>query len=525
MSHRSTNLRRSVVLGLLALGLLAPAAQAAPNQITIMQDDDALIYRDDATRDAAMRKMKGLGVDAIRVTILWDRVAENAQRTKALRKRFRKLGADDPRAYPRLNWDRYDRLVRASKTLKLPVYFNITGPGPKWGHAKAPKGIRSSVAKAWRPKEREFYKFVKAVGKRYSGKFRDENDGRHLIPRVGIWSLWNEPNQAGWLAPQWSNNKTASPQIYRKLWFWGRRALVSTGHGRDTIFVGETAPIGQGGRRTSKSAMRPKTFLRAFFCLDRQDKGCTDYDKYGPVRTAAFAHHPYTKKNSPFERERDPEALTLANIGELESLLDEAAVRGRIAPQTPIVSSEFGYETNPPDPHQGIPLADQSNNLVLGEFLTFNNPRIIGHSQFLLNDTSPVRKHTKNSKAYWFTYQSGLFNRAGTAKPAAGAWAFPFVSATTAIDPTTGSRNVLTWGFLRFRPNDLPPGFQDVVQLQFRPADGSTDWVNVGAPVLVTNGKGYFQHAVETPGPGALRAYWSGSQLPFHAFSATGTVG
>jgi len=526
MSHRRPLVRRTLALALLTLGLAAPAAMAADTQISIMQDDDVLIYRDDQSRDAAMRRMKDLGVDVVRVTLLWDRVAEGARDTKALRKRFKKLGADDPRAYPKLGWDRYDRLVRAGRTLKIGVLFNITGPGPKWSRGKAPKGTKSAVAKAWRPKEREYYKFVQAVGKRYGGKFKDENDGRHRLPKVSLWSLWNEPNQAGWLAPQWVNGQAVSPRLYRKLWFFGRRALTSTGHASDIILAGETAPIGH-AIQTVKSAMRPKKFLREFFCLDNAaGAGCTDFDKYGPVQATAFAHHPYTKKNAPFVREADPEALTLANINELAALLDEAATKGRIAAGMPIMSTEFGYETNPPDPHQGLSLEQQAQFLVFGEFVAYSNPRIIGHSQFLLNDVAPLRKHKKDSKAYWFTYQSGLFNRAGTAKPGAGAWSFPFVALpATAINAETGARTVPVWGMLRFRPNDLPAGAQDVVQLQYKPADGSADWAAIGAPLTITNGKGYFTAEVSVPGPGSLRAFWAGAQKPFFATSTNGVVG
>jgi hypothetical protein len=37
----------------------------------------------------------------------------------------------------------------------------------------------------------------------------------------------------------------------------------------------------------------------------------------------------------------------------------------------------------------------------------------------------PVRKHPKTSKAFWFTYQSGLFFRKGQPKPALGAYQMP----------------------------------------------------------------------------------------------------
>ena len=94
------------------------------------------------------------------------------------------------------------------------------------------------------PGKVDFAKFVEAVGRRFSGRYRDENDGRQRIPRVSIWSLVNEPNQAGWLAPQWEKGQMTSAIMARELFLRGRAALKRTGHGRDTIFFGETAPLG-----------------------------------------------------------------------------------------------------------------------------------------------------------------------------------------------------------------------------------------------------------------------------------------
>lgn len=182
------------VLLLSAAGARPGAAVASENQLSIMMDDDLLVYRDDATRDAALRRMKGLGVDTVRVTLLWSVVAEEARSTPARDKRFRRLGAENPKSYPVKTWDRYDRLSRAVRTLGMQLYFNVTGPGPAYAHTKPPKKYRKD-AKWWRPKPREYYKFVQAVGKRFNGKYRDENDGRGFIPAVNFWSLWNEPNQ------------------------------------------------------------------------------------------------------------------------------------------------------------------------------------------------------------------------------------------------------------------------------------------------------------------------------------------
>src|SRR3954452_18824651 len=77
---------RTTRLLILALGLgalLVPAAaHANPAQTSIMMDDDLLVYRDDSTAAGTLTRMKSLGVDTVRVTVLCKTVAENARLTK-----------------------------------------------------------------------------------------------------------------------------------------------------------------------------------------------------------------------------------------------------------------------------------------------------------------------------------------------------------------------------------------------------------------------------------------------------------
>jgi hypothetical protein len=528
-----TSARVAAVLACFASLALPAAASASDKQISIMMDDDRLVYRDDTTRDATLRQMAAIGADYVRVTLLWSVVARDARSTKARDKRFRRLKASNPKAYPKLNWDRYDRLVRAGRTLGIGIYFNITGPGPKWGHKKPPSS-ESANRRTWKPKPREFYKFVQAVGKRYSGAFRDENDGRLLLPRVTFWSLWNEPGQGGWLTPQYENGRAASPALYRELYIFGHKALESTTHARDIILAGETSPVGgPDASRDSRSAIRPKEFIREMFCLDPAGNPytgaeaaariCGDFDKYGPLQMTAWAHHPYTKKTPPTERDAHPDSVTMANIDELPALLDQvAATTGRVAPNLTVISSEFGYETNPPDPYQGVDLQTQANWMNLGDFLAFQSPRVIGQTQFVFQDVPPLRRHAAGSKAYWFTYQSGIVDLAGQRKPSYIAYAFPFLAYPTGIaNPETGKGITKIWGQLKFRPNNLPPEYLDVVTLQFKPADGSSDWAPLldgkGQPVslFVTNPVGFFLADVDIPAPGLLRAHWEGGAPPF----------
>ncbi len=191
-------LRRLALPALLASLVVPATAEAKPNLLSIMMDDDLLLYRDDATRDARCIRMSELGVDQRPRHRPVERRRTRRPQDQGAGQALPQAEAPHPKAYPELNWDRYDRLVRAARRLGISVYFNVTGPGPAWGHAKAPASQKRNRA-TWKPKPKEFDKFVQAVGKRYSGRFRDENDERVILPKVGVWSIWNEPNQAGWL--------------------------------------------------------------------------------------------------------------------------------------------------------------------------------------------------------------------------------------------------------------------------------------------------------------------------------------
>ncbi|HVF78694.1 MAG TPA: hypothetical protein VNA28_10385 [Solirubrobacteraceae bacterium] len=525
---------RSIVLALVLGALLAPAAaQASPTQQSIMMDDDLLVYRDDSTAARTLTQMKSLGVDTVRVTVLWKTVAEFAKFTKtdlanlkaskkgksakavqraidAARRQNKRFKAANPGTYPIRNWDRYDNLVRAATDRGIRVYFNITGPGPKWAHAKKPKGS-TALQSTFKPNAREFKLFVTAVGKRFAGNYRDENGSRGTLPRVNMWSLWNEPNQGGWLSPQWETRGgqvvPASPAIFRKLHQAGYQGLVAAGHRTDNsiILLGETAPLGNDAK-TGKSPMRPKQFLREVFCIQPDGnpytgaaasaRKCGDLAR-GPLQASGYAHHPYTKNLPPTQRDPHPDAVTMANIAELGSLLDEMSAKtNAVAPGLSLFMTEYGFETNPPDPFSGVLPALQAKYNTVGEFLAWSNPRIASQAQFLLRDVAPVAKRARGSKGYWFTYQSGLLFERGQPKPAAYAYSFPFVATLIGVDEATTFPVFALWGQARFRPN----GAADTVQLQWKPKDNSLPFAPVGDPVPV-DFFGYFNTTAIAPAP------------------------
>jgi len=543
---------RTIRLLTLALGLgalIAPAAHASPSQTSIMMDDDLLVYRDDSTAARALTQMKTLGVDVARVTVLWKVVAENARPSKEeiaklkgsakenARKQAKRFKAIDPSTYPRRNWDRFDNLVKSAANIGIKIYFNITGPGPAWAHETPPKD-QMALRATWKPRPAAFKQFVTAVGKRFNGTYRDENGSRGVLPAVRFWSLWNEPNQAGWLSPQWerrgSSMVPASPAIYRKLHQFGYKGLVAAGHRTDNalILMGETAPLGSDAK-TAKAPMRPAQFLREVACVQPNGtqysgsaasaRSCGDFDARGPLLANGFAHHPYTKNVGPTVRDASLDSLTMANISDLGTLLDSlsSTTGGSIPNNLLLFMTEFGFETNPPDPFSGVALADQAKFNMMGEFLAWQNPRVASQAQFLLRDVSPVRARRKGTKPYWFTYQSGLFFLNGLAKPAAGAYAMPFLAFNSGtLDPVTGAPVFNVWGQLRFRPNVPTLG-----TVQWRAKDGSTPWISVGDPVE-TDAMGYFQATRTAPQP-VVGEWRSAFVLPDGTVGASspGTVG
>jgi hypothetical protein len=474
-------------------------------------DDNLLVYSaSNQTRLAALQTMKSLGVSMVRATLLWSAVAHGTKNPNT----HPRFDPTNPADYPKGAWSNYDALVKDAAEIGIAVYFDVTGPGPSWAMGKTKDPLEKA---SYMPNPSQFGKFVEAVGTRY--------------PKVNVWSIWNEPNQVGWLSPQGVYNSKLhavlpySPILYRKLWYAARQALNVTGHAKDTVLVGETAPLGSPPQNGS-TPMRPEQFIREFFCVNSQleplsgvqasVRGCSIFKRGGPIVASGWAMHPYTKAEPPTWSKAPTGSIVIDNIAALPKLLDGIANNtGRVAPSLPIWITEMGYESNPPDPDRGVSLANQAawDNEV--DYMAYNQPRVVAVTQFLLEDAGPNTAYKKGTRGYWDTYQSGLEfgpgsgHTPGSHKPAFNDYAMPIW-----VAPAAGGQIEL-WTQTRFSAFSVSTAIDQVV-FQFEP-QGSSTWTTV-TPIETPNSAGFVD--VDVPAapyamPGTWRSVWVGPQSHF----------
>jgi hypothetical protein len=444
--------RRSVIgcrigvgfgLGLLLTGcmLLASApARASKSEWSMFEDHPTLVRSGPAIRQQTLDTIRALGADALRIEVKW---AEVAPKPGARRKPS--FTATDPAAYP--GFEPYDDLVRRAVGMGFRVMITLAPDAPRWATAGG-RGRNYKISAT------QFGAFARAVGRRYSGVFGG-------LPAIKLWSIWNEPNHILFVSP-----RGTAPRVYRGMVQRGVPALRATAPRGSKIFVGELAPVG-----TATKAMGPLRFLRGWLCLNKSWKrvrggSCRHFKK---VSANGFAHHPYGPTTRVPAR-RD--IINMFAIRRLGAALDRAGRAGRITRGLPIYSTEFGFQTNPPDPFVSTTPARQAELLNRMEEYSYRYPRLKSYSQYLMYDDVA---RSGSSALRWAGFQTGLRFSSGKAKPSFEAFKLPLVVHKR-------GRGVSIWGHVR------PGSGTRYVQLQRR---SGSRFVNAGAAIR-TNSGGYF---------------------------------
>jgi hypothetical protein len=469
---------RLLLLACLLALAAAPAAHASTRQISIFQDDGQLLHRGAAARDAALDEIATAGADVVKINLAWADIAPTGD------KRPEGLVAQDPASYPDSAWERYDGAVRAAVARGLRVLVAVTTPAPGWA-----TGARGDAAGVYRPNAREYGRFVRAVATRY--------DGAHGQPRVSLWSILNEPNHPDFLQPQGTRSgRLLAPGIYRELVRQGVAGLRLAGHGRDTILFGELMPRGY-EKTGARNPIQPVAFLRELFCLDSRLRpyrggtarrhGCSRFRRVTGV--TGFAYHPYTFAGGPRVRETSPDAATIRSIGRVTRVLDRAASLRRLSRRRiPVWNTEFGYQTNPPDPH-GSPIARVPGYLNEAEWMSYRNPRLVSWSQYALLDDS-------SGAGDFGGFQSGLRFENGEAKP--GVYQ---AYLTPLFVRRLGSRTIEVWGGARAARAGQP------IAIEARTR--SSDWRELRTVSVGSSGYIRLRLRVSSPTRRVYRLAWS----------------
>jgi hypothetical protein len=527
MSMRLFRMTRTTLV--LAMGasavsfVAAPSAPASSTQLAMLQDDLGAYSHPDRT----LQTLRKLGVGAVRVSVRWGEVAPSS----ASGSRPRGFSAGDPADYPTGSWSRYDAIVTAAQANGIVVDFVVSGPAPLWAvGAGAPR--QGGPYRQWRPSSRDYGQFVKAVGTRYSGRYRPAAAVSPL-PRVRLWEIWNEPNFGQDLAPQATHDSTrsASPAMYRALLRTAWRALGTSGHARDTILIGGLSARGFQAHANGKwprglpgffSTTKPLRFIRALYCVDRSYRklrgrlaaavGCPIY-KAGSRRFRAsnpglfgasgFAIHPYPFNLPPTTADaRDPDYAEFSEIPRLARTLDHAQRAYGSFRRLPIYNTEYGYITNPPKRGTDfVSPATAARYINWAEYLSWRNPRLATTMQFLLVDPNP-----RAGVPEYGGFASGLlfFNH----KPKATYYAYR-MPIYLPVTSTARGRRLTVWGCVRPAHHVAldTHGAVQWVHIQFR--RGRLGPFTTIKRVRVRNARGYFEAKVGFPGSGAVRLAWS----------------
>jgi hypothetical protein len=470
---------------------------------TIMQDDATFIYgASDEAVAQAMARAKQLGVDRIRLTAGWSVLAPEADDDQKP-----SFDSSDPDAYTRNGWKHYDpighwqaldRAVRATVAAGMTPMIDIGFWAPKWATSGDPQTAR----RTYNVNAQEYGEFVKALVNRYSGTYvpkygipappaqthSGDSDLLHTIfgslgpkttagsgqgaapnagaapkavgpplPRVSTWTIWNEPNHMGFIQPQWRRQGARlvpnAPYIYRALVDAGYSAIKGL-QPDSTVLVGATSSMGNEHPGKETDGEPPLVFLRALACVDAKFRPITSGPcaNFKPLPGDGYSHHPYSLLHTPdWSDKRHPDYAMIGDLDRLTNTLNRLAAMRRIDPKIRNVwLTEYGYESNPPDPIKPFSPSEQANNINWAEYLAWKNPQVKSFPQFLLQDMGKVSAaDAARGKREYGDWQSGLYFNDGTPKPAATS--FPLALHVDCTTDLSSKRDkvLVIWGHIR----------------------------------------------------------------------------
>ena len=525
---RRLQLSAALIAAIASLALAATAS-ASSKQVALIQDGQAL----NGNPAADVQQFRALGANTLRVLLFWYQVAPKANSRSAPHN----FEASDPNAYPAKNWSQWDAIVQAANAAGIKVDLDITGGPPAWAQGRGVPSKFLSHHFGWAVNASDYGSFVKAVATRYSGHFKPKGQSTAL-PKVSLYSLWNEPNFGQNLGPQSidatskSPGYSVAPLYYRNLLRSGYGALRATAKGA-TILVGEFAGSGRSGPKNGAhpfglpgqtAITSPVPYIQTLYCLSGSYKPLTGQAAtVAGCPTSSGARHSFVKSNPalfnanaisthPYGSHYAPDAksssiprsfIILPVIGRLTTEMDKVTQAWGHPRKFPIWSTEFGFVTSPPQKRSGKPYpspTDAAIDLNESEYLSDKNPRLASYAQYLINDP-PTLKGVG-------LFSSGLRFADGKPKPGYDAYRLPLWLPEQTV---SASARTEIWGGAR--PAVFATSAPDrTVEIQMQ--SGGT-WKTLDT-VSVSKRNGYFDTHLKLTKSGSMRlAYTYPAVDPF----------
>jgi hypothetical protein len=370
-----------------------PVRQQSGRLLVGINDEAFTLYGDPTTAFATLKSLKA---QVIRVNLYWGG-------TKWAVAKTRPADATDP-GDPAYDWTIYDRLVRYATQNGIKVMFSILFT-PGWANGGKTRTVPPTSYT-------DLTNFSYAAAERYSGLWTaptwqqdPSNPTTKLpLPKVNLWTAWNEPNSPVWLTPQYK--KVGRTWRVQSAYMYARicNAVMAGVHSPylgplpdEQVACGVTDPKGNDAPATTRPSVDPLTFLSAAH-------------KYGMKAPDVYAHNPYPDIGAAESPTFVPKGKTKRRIqlGNINTLL--ALVSKYYGPKH-LWITEYGYQTNPPDKTFGVSYKTQAANLTKAYSIARKNPRIDMMLWFLVRDEPSVKN-----------WQSGLSTSSGKRKPAWSAY-------------------------------------------------------------------------------------------------------
>ncbi|HWF54853.1 MAG TPA: hypothetical protein VG223_09505 [Solirubrobacteraceae bacterium] len=522
---------RALVFAAFAVALaFVPAPPASARTIHTVIEDDELALFSPGRLPAFIRTLKWLGVDELRVSAEWKIEAPDPDAGSPPPY----FDPANPRSYDAsLGMEALDRAVRAASAAGIGVIVDPAFSAPRWATSDPlPRIPTGATLYDDNINVRELATWEGMLAERYSGHYTPRGAARPL-PRVGTFTLWNEPNQSGFLGPQYQGTEPVSADWERAL-IRAAYPAIKRASPEATVLIGNTSPTGA-SQQEGNLGVPPLTFIRRLACVNAAlrpiDTGSCA--RFTTLPADGYSQHTYEYQAAPWVQSAQNEA-EIGDLRRLQALLDRLVAMHRLAPRAAQVwITEQGYQSNGQLSNQPWSQAKQAQLNAEAEYVAWRDGQAVSFAQFLLRDTLTSetialrhRTHDPNLTVGG-TWTTGLEREDGSPKPALAMFRTPVVARFLSSAPSAGwffssplgarAELAQVWG--RARPMHTPT----MIIVQTRTV-GLGAWRSVSQ--TVTDGNGIFAVTVAANAglPVAVRFLWLDGGGRWEASPATSVV-